>query len=194
VPRDPPSLQDHAIENLRFIRDTMERAGAFTAISGNGTTVVGVIGLAAAVVAGRQSDSLAWLGVWVTAAAISVTISALMMWRKGKVVGTPLLSGPGRRFALGFLPPMLVGALLTLALYRAGQARLLPAVWLLLFGTGVVGGGATSISIVPVMGGGFLALGTAALFVPSAGDWWLAAGFGLLNIVFGVIIAVKYGG
>lgn len=195
VPRDPASLQDHAIENLRFIRDTMERAGAFTAVSGGGQTVVGVIGLVSAVVAARQSQPAAWLTVWLSAAVVSVLISACAMWRKAKIVGMPLWSGPGRRFGLAFLPPLVVGGLLTVALYRAGQVQLLPAVWLLLFGTGVVGGGATSIPIVPVMGCAFMALGVAGLFVPYEwGDWLLGAGFGVLHVIFGIIIAVKYGG
>ena len=190
VPPDPRSLQDHAIENLRFIRDTMERAGAFTAVSGGGQTAVGVIGLLTAGVAARQSEPAAWLTVWLSAAAVSIVISAWAMWRKSKIVGTPLLSGPGRRFALGFLPPLFVGGLLTWVLYRGGHVGLLPAVWLLLFGTGVMGAGAASIPIVPVMGCSFMALGVIGLFAPPGwGDWLLGAGFGVLHVVFGIIIA-----
>src|SRR2546426_9005155 len=54
------------------------------------------------------------------------------MVRKAYAVNDPILSGPGRRFGLSFLPPMIVGGLLTVVLYRAGLWHALPGTWLLL--------------------------------------------------------------
>jgi hypothetical protein len=194
-PRAPDSIQAHALDHLRFIRETMERAGAFTAVSGSGQVVVGLVGLAASVAAARQSSPLASLAVWLAAAAVGVAVASATMLRKARQAGVPLLSGPGRKFAFGFLPALLSGALLTAAFARAGLFDWLPGVWLLLFGAGVVAGGQASVRVVPVMGACFMALGACALALPPAwGPWLMAAGFGLVHIVFGSIIAARYGG
>lgn len=190
----PQPLADKALDNLRYIRATMERAGSFTAVPGWGQVVVGFTALVAAVVAARQQSTLNWLVVWLAEAILALAIGGWTMVRKARVVNDSLLSGPGRRFGLSFLPPLVVGGLLTVALYFGGARPLLSAVWLLLYGTGVVTGGAFSVRVVPVMGLGFLVLGAVALFIPSLGDWLLAAGFGGLHIVFGFWIARRYGG
>jgi hypothetical protein len=89
---------------------------------------------------------------------------------------------------------MLAGALLTAALYAGGMWSFLPGTWLLLYGAGVVSGGASSVRVVPMMGALFMACGAVALFAPAWGALLLALGFGGLHIVFGIVIAVRYGG
>lgn len=191
----PPALHDRAMDNLRFIRDTMERAGSFTAVPGWGQVAVGGTALVAAWLASRQPTALAWLVVWLGEGLVALALGAFTLARKARAVNNSLVSGPGRRFGLSFLPPMAVGGLLTFALYFAGMQRLIPATWLLLYGTGVITGGAFSVRIVPVMGLTFFALGTAALLAPPHwGNAFLAAGFGGMHIVFGVIIARRHGG
>jgi hypothetical protein len=85
--------------------------------------------------------------------------------------------------------------MLTVVLWRGQMANALPGTWLLLYGTAVVAGGAFSVRIVPVMGMCFMLLGAAALYAPAAwGDYLMAAGFGGLHVIFGVIIARRHGG
>lgn len=190
----PQPLADRAFDNLRYIRATMERAGSFTAVPGWGQVAIGVTALIASVVAARQASTLNWLVTWLVEAIVALAIGGWTMVRKARAVNDSILTGPGRRFGLSFLPSVTVGGLLTVALYLGGVRELIPAVWLLLYGTGVMAGGAFSVPIVPVMGLGFLELGAVALFAPSAGNWLLAAGFGGLHIVFGFWIARRYGG
>ncbi len=191
----PRPLHDRALDNLRYIRQTMERAGSFTAVPGWGQIAVGATALAAALVAARQPTPELWLATWLGEAIVALAIGGWTMVRKAYAVDDPILSGPGRRFWLSFLTPMAVGGLLTVVLYRAGLWHALPGTWLLLYGTGFVTGGAFSVRVVPVMGLCFMIVGAVALLGPPAwGSWCLAAGFGGLHVAFGGIIARRYGG
>ena len=191
----PPALHERAMDNLRYIRETMERASAFTGISGWGQVAIGVSALAASRIAAQQPTPKAWLWVWVAEALVSLLIAGWSMDRKARVVGIPLFSGPGRKVAFSLSPPLFAGALLTAVLFHAGLTSAIPGVWLLLYGTGVVTGGMFSVNVVPIMGLCFMSLGAVALLGPAyLGNWLLAAGFGGLHVVFGVIIARRYGG
>lgn len=187
-------LHDRAAENLRFIRETMERAGAFTAVPGRGMVVVGMTALVAALVGPRDVATGPWLAFWLAEAALAVAVGGAALIWKARHLGIPLLSGPGRRFFLAFSPPLLVGAVLTAVAVRHGFGGLLPGVWLLLYGTAVLCGGALSVRIVPIMGTSFMALGVVALFAPALGPALMPIGFGGLHLLCGVLIARWYGG
>jgi hypothetical protein len=192
---EPPALHARAMDNLAFIRDTMEAAGAFTAVSGWGMVAVGTIATVAAIVASSRHSPVQSLYVWLGAAVLATITMLWAIVRKARKARMPLLSGPGRKFVLSFSPPMFVGALITIVLYRAGLPETIPGMWLLLYGTAVVAGGAFSVKIVPVMGICFMLAGTLALFTPTSwNDWIMAAAFGGLHIGFGVPIARRHGG
>jgi hypothetical protein len=196
-PDAEPSLELHAraMDNLRFIRETMERAGSFTAVSGWGQVVIGVAGLGASWLASRQSSPINWLATWALAAVVSAGIGVLTTVMKSRAARMPLLTGPGRKFMLNLFPPLAAGAVLTVVLFNAGLMGLLPGLWLLLFGVGIIAAGAFSVPVVPVMGLAFMGMGIAALFSPAGwGNVFMAAGFGGLHIIFGSVIARRYGG
>jgi hypothetical protein len=193
--RAPIPIDARAADHLRYIRETMERAAEFTAVPGWGGVAMGITALAASFVAARQSSPRAWLSVWLVEAFVAVAIAAPAAATKARRANSTLLSGPGRKFLLSFAPPIIVGGLLTFALYAAGAASVLPGVWLLLYGTAIVTGGAFSVRIVPVMGFCLMILGAAALIAPAAwGDAFMAGGFGVFQIGFGIWIARHYGG
>ena len=218
---DRPSLRRHeppvapdaaAASSLRYIRETMARTGTFTAVPGWGGVAMGGTGLAAAAVAVRQPTVADWLTVWTGAALVGLVIGAWTTAAKARRGGAPLLSGQGRKFLLGILPALLVGVALTAAVYgfevgasgeyaarkavlTTASRQLLPGLWLLLYGAGVVSAGMFSIRPVPLMGSLFMLLGALALLAPAAwGDAFMAAGFGGLHLAFGLRIALRHGG
>ena len=191
----PSPLRDHALESVRVIRDAMERAGSFTAVPGAGMVVIGVTALVAAAIAGAAATDRGWLTTWITDGVLAAAIAAGAIGLKAKRLALPLNSGPARRFWLAFLPSLVAGAILTTALIAKGLGSFLPGTWLLLYGTGVTGAGALSVRIVPLMGFAFMGLGAAALLTaPAYGNALMAAGFGGLHVVFGLLIARRYGG
>jgi hypothetical protein len=187
-------MQERAMDNLRFIRETMERAGTFTAVSGWGEVVIGGTAVIAAVIASRLS-LIGWVTTWLIEAGLAAGVAIGFMAAKARAAGMPLITGPVRKLILSFSPPILVGMVLTLLFVERGLETFLPGSWMLLYGTGVVTAGTYSVRIVPVMGAAFMALGACTLFAPPA---WatalLIAGFGGLHIVFGALIARRYGG
>ena len=191
----PPALHDRAMDNLRYIRETMERATPFTGISGRGEMAIGVTALVASFIAAQQPTFKLWLAVWVAEGFISLLIAGWSMDRKARKAQVPLVSGPGRKAVFSLAPPIIAGGLLTIVLVRVGLPSAIPGVWLLLYGTGVITGGMFSVRAVPAMGLCFMALGAIALFSPAAwANYLMATGFGGLHLLFGAIIERKYGG
>jgi hypothetical protein len=189
---EPVRIEHQALDNLRYIRQTMESAGSFTAVPGKGGIAMGCIALAASALAAVQARPENWLAVWLSAAALALIVGVTAARLKA---GAEVLSGPARKFVLALLPACFAGAVLTLLFARHGLFTEIPALWLLLYGAAVISGGTFSVKVIPVMGICFLALGSAAVFTPpSWGNWMLAAGFGALQIAFGFLIARRFGG
>lgn len=195
--RRPDSMRDRAADDLGFIRATMERAASYHAVPGWGGMRMGLVALAATPFAISAATPARWFVVWLLAAALGTSIGAFEMFRKARFEGVSLFSGAGSRFAKALAPGLITGALLTIVLRSTGPLDLLPGVWLLCYGTAVVGAGAHSIRAVRTMGLAFMLVGSLALmgvvFAPDArlaGDVCMALGFGLVHVVFGIGIGI----
>jgi hypothetical protein len=188
-------IDERAAESLEFIRTTLARSATFTAVPGYGGVAMGVVGLTAAILGARQHDDRSWLAVWIVAALVAAPMAFLAMWRKARRHGLSLWSANGRRFAQGFLPSIIAGGVLTWSLVSVARVDLVPSTWLLLYGAGVLGGSSASIPILAWLGAAFMMLGVGAEVTgPAWRDAWLGAGFGGLQIIFGMTIARKHGG
>ena len=191
----PEPMSGRAAENLRFIRQTMERTATFTSIPGKGGVGMGVVGLLGSVVAARQPSADRWLAAWLVAAAAAAVIGLIAMAHKARRGGATLTGATARRFAIGMAAPFVAGAAITYELWAARSFTAIAPSWLLLYGAGVLTGGMFSVPVVRAIGACFMALGVAAIVTPP--EWnnaWLAIGFGGLHVAFGLYIARNHGG
>lgn len=188
------AIHTHALDNLDYIRSTMERAAGFSAVPGWGGFWMGISAIITAALARNQVGSR-WVMLWLADAAFATIVGLAAMVIKARRSDTSLAGAAARRFAFAFLPPIAAGVILTVAMLRRGAVGDLAGCWLLLYGTAVTTGGAFSVRAVPLMGFCLMLLGAAASAAPASwSTLFMAAGFGVLHIVFGLIIARKHGG
>jgi hypothetical protein len=156
---------------------------------------MGVVGLAAAIVAARQPTADRWLGVWLISAALAFAAGVAAIVLKAQRHGLALDGPTTRNFSMGLIAPLAAGAAITYALWSIGAYAAMPGVWLLLYGTGVLVGGMFSVAVVRITGALFMLFGVLAVATPSSlGNLWLGVGFGVLQFIGGLWIARKHGG
>lgn len=195
MPARTESLQQRAMDDLRFIRATMANAAPLTSVPGLALVCLGVGALFTGWFAARAQSGQTWAAIWLADGIASAAIGTLATLWKARRAQQLLVSGPLLRFALSFTPAAATGALLTFALLQSGTIRLLTPLWLLSYGAGVTAGGTFSVRAVPVMGACFLALGAIAVWAPGRLDnLLLVLGFGGLHLLFGAYIARRHGG
>jgi hypothetical protein len=191
----PTSVADRADENLRFIRETMERSHLFTTVPGYGGALMGITAIGAAIIASQHQFGREWLLIWMTEALLAFLIGIFAIWQKIKSSNSPLVSTPARKFAMSFLPPAVCGAAITFGLWQSGNHALMVPVWLLCYGAAVACSGIFSVRTVPVMGWSFIVAGLIAFVIPSSNaDLMMGLTFGALHVAFGIFIGRRYGG
>ena len=205
VESDPPvHLHARAMDNLAYIRETMAKSAEFTAVSGWGIAAMGAMALAGSWAASLRRGPDWWLWTWVFVAVVACSTGVLAMVYKARRTTAPILSGPGRRFLLSFAPPIVAACVIGEVFYELQLQQLLPGMWLMLYGVGVVTGGTFSVRVIPLAGACFMVLGAVTFFVPNPSasvvgtlqvvDLLMAAGFGGLHLILGLVIARRYGG
>src|ERR1700740_657279 len=135
----PARIGDRAADNLRYIRDTMERAAAFTAVPGLGGIAIGTTALIAGGVAAARAPQQQF-AIWCAEAVLAAAIAYIAVCRKSRRLKMSLQTRAARRALLSFMPPLGAGAVLTTALVRMGAFGILAPLWLLLYGAAVVTG------------------------------------------------------
>jgi hypothetical protein len=182
-------LDMHAIATLRYIRASMDGAGS-VAIPGSAGIAMGGIGLVAAALSLTPNLSEYWLPIWLIAAPLAAMVGALLLAKSGSLATFVATGTPGRKLALGLLPSLFAGAVMTAVLWSADRTAAIPGTWLLLYGCGLISASVSTTAIVARMGLCFTGLGVVALLSPAMLQIpLLALGFGGLHVVFGILIA-----
>jgi hypothetical protein len=183
------NMDMHALATLRYIRASMDAAGS-VAIPGSAGIVMGIIGLTAAALSLMSDLAPYWLHIWLVAAPIAALVGGLLLARSRSVATFVAMGTPGRKLALGLLPSLFAGAVMTSVLWTADRTVAVPGTWLLLYGCALISASVTTMAIVGWMGLCFAGLGLVALASPVAFHIpLLALGFGGLHILFGILIA-----
>src|SRR5258708_2496636 len=127
---EPVRIGDHALDNLRYIREAMERAGSFTSIPGWRGFVLGITAVVPAFVA-RGMTGGRWVTAWLIEAAVAAVIAFATMAIKGRRAGVDFTAPPARRFFASYFAPVIAAAVLTFVLWRGRLFVAPPATWLL---------------------------------------------------------------
>jgi hypothetical protein len=162
-------------------------------VPGMAGIVMGIIGVLAAIVVSLPRGAPHWLGIWLFAAPVALLLGGALVARQIARRGHTRYLGPARKFLLCLCPALLAGAVLTWVLYTAGMTSVIPGMWLLLYGCAVLSASTVTIAgisrLVCTMGALFVALGSMTFVLPTAlHTAMLGLGFGVLHIIFGVLI------
>jgi hypothetical protein len=180
-------LDSHAAATLRYIRASMESATAL-AVPGSTGIASGIVGLLAAIISSIPALQQHWLIIWLVGAIVAAVVGGALLLQQPSLSALTIGGAPIRRFAIGLLPSLFAGAVMTAVLVTSGMAGLIPGTWLLLYGCGLIAASAASARSIAILGGSFVAAGLLALMLPQA--WqipMLGVGFGGLHIVFGCL-------
>ena len=188
----PVPIESRALGTLSYIRSSIDAAGSL-AVPGMAGVVMGGIGIVAAGIASLPAMGSHWLAIWLVAAFIAFLLGGALMARQAAQRGSTLLFGPFRKFLLCLCPALFAGAVFTLVLWQAQMERLIPGMWLLLYGCAVISAStvtsARNLRAIASMGGIFVTLGLVTFALPApAHTWALGTGFGALHLLSGILI------
>lgn len=189
----PDYIEARAAANLRYIRETMQAAHAFTLVPGRGCIIMGVIAIIAAGLELHPALSMQWLPLWLVAAVLAGVVAVYEMAEKARGEGISLRRSSATRFFMTLAPAFSVGAILTAALSGDVSREVIAGIWLLSYGAGIAACGVFSIPVVLIAGAAFIGLGSVALTAPESwAPLLLAIGFGGIHIALGTIVIHRY--
>jgi len=196
-------------EDIAHIYAMMERSSRFISLSGLSGIVAGVVALIAAGLAYywmREQGSLylddrhfgdSGLLVKLVITGLAALAAALFCGifftlRKSRKQQQPVWNALTRRLLLSLALPLVAGGLFCIALMMQGHFVFVAPATLVFYGLALVNAGKYTFRDIEFLGIGELVLGLAGMFFTGYGLLFWAAGFGLLHIVYGTLMHLKY--
>lgn len=205
------------VQQLRDIRQMMEQSSRFISLSGLSGVAAGTCALTGAWFANsilrssagnelRQLDMHIYRGnlnlvdymgnglfrIALFTFAAALISSILFTWLRSKKTGVPLWGTASRRLIINVSIPMAIGGIYILKLIEQGSFGLIAPGCLIFYGLALVNASKFTLGEIRYLGYGQLILGAINLWYLGQGIYFWAAGFGVLHIVYGIIMWNKY--
>jgi len=210
--------QDHSLETLKEIRSIMERSARFLSLSGWSGIWAGLVALGGAAVAYnfindvqyeysvrmvRRADSIfaytqsfefaKYLLLAMVTFLVAFAGGFYFTYRKNKQAGVKMWNSASRKMVINLAIPLLTGAVVTVAFAMRGDWIYVSPGCLIFYGLALINGSKYTVSDIKYLGLIEVMLGCAGLFInPGYGLYLWAFGFGVLHIVYGIIMWRKY--
>ncbi|MBI5360022.1 MAG: hypothetical protein HZA48_05510 [Planctomycetes bacterium] len=202
---------DKALRDLNYIKEIVSSA-RYTNLSGAAGIIAGVFASAGFVltwlllkdvwissnstfmkIAENRMGELAV--IWGAVFVLSGLVQAAFTIRKAKASHISVWSKVSRQVLYAVIPGFLAGAVLTVYFIKERNYFILPSVWMLTYGVAVSASGMFSVAVVRLLGWAFVISSLLPfLLIPESSILAMAVSFGGYHIIYGIIVAKKYGG
>jgi MFS family permease len=188
-----------SIDDLKAIRKIMEESSRFLSLSGLSGVFAGVTAIAGALIAyslikHNDSPALRWQliavagGVLIISVLFAIYFSLKKARREGKSFWTPV----SRRLLTNLLIPLITGGIFVILLMLQNHIQLIIPCFLIFYGLALVNAGKFTFGEVYYLGIFEIILGLMATVVPGYGLIFWILGFGVLHIIYGLVMFRKY--
>jgi len=187
------------LEDLKAIREMMEKSSKFLSLSGLSGVMAGITAIAGASVAYfyilGQSRAVAVPMLLIDAfltLVISIGFGILFSARKAKKRKLKLINSVTLKIAYNLAIPLATGGILSIIMIYRGQIEIVAAITLIFYGLGLINASKYTLDEIHYLGITEIILGIgAALFLYHGIIFW-TIGFGLCHIIYGSIMYKKY--
>jgi hypothetical protein len=191
------------IEDLKEIRNLMEKSSRFLSLSGMSGIIAGIAALLGAAYAWWFISNIEMLNYAVNPIlilfidALVIFIIALFAgvyfsWRKAIKQGVPFWGKTSKRLLINFLIPLVTGVIFCLFLIYHGYYLMIIPATLIFYGLALVNASKFTYADTYYFGLSEIILGLLASFFNGYGIWFWGIGFGVLHILYGIVIYFKY--
>ncbi|RPA67273.1 hypothetical protein EF405_15430 [Cyclobacteriaceae bacterium YHN15] len=197
-------------QDLAEIKSMMERSSRFLSLSGMSGVLAGFYALIGATMAyywlyfpnppfgdgqfshlgGGILTNLILTGLVVLS--LSIVTAWILSEKKSKRTSNQLWTPAGKRFIQSLFFPVTIGGLFCFALLHQGFSIFIPSTMLIFYGLGLLNASHFTLNDIKYLGYGQAILGIIASFFPAYGLVIWALGFGVLHIIYGSMMYLKY--
>jgi hypothetical protein len=193
------------IEDIKAIREMMEKSSKFQSINGLSLIIAGLIAVTGAVFAylyllrdpslthyNRTQEVLILLAVALVVLVLAVGVITLFSWQKARKNSQKLYNKVTMRAAYNLMIPLVAGGIFSLALIFNGNVGYIAATTLIFYGLALINASKYTVGEIHVLGICEVIIGLLAVIYLYHGIYWWTFGFGIIHIIFGIIVYVKY--